>query len=151
MPKCITKEEAYSQCESEGMFLPQKEKDVGKIKSMLQIAEEDLKTIAELKQKSDRFNTAYKLSYDVLHTLTEAFLLFDRIKSANHQCLFAYLCINHPEFDFDWNFFEKVRIKRNGINYYGAGVGREEWKEICVQIEIYTSTLKRKIVQMLEE
>ena len=73
------------------MLIPQKEVDIHKIKSMLQIVEEDLKTIEELKQKSDRFNTVYKLSYDVLHTLTEAVLLFNQVKSANHQCLFASL------------------------------------------------------------
>ena len=151
MPKSITIEEAYARCESGGMFLPQKEVETRKIKSMLQIVEEDLKTIEELKQKSDRFNTVYKLSYDVLHTLTEAFLLFDKMKSANHQCLFAYLCTNHPELELNWDFFEKVRTKRNGIHYYGTSVGREEWKEIDVQITVYISTLKKRIAEMLKE
>ena len=151
MPKSQTKEEAYEKCEADGMFLPQQDTDFRKINSMLAIIEEDLKTIEELQHKNDRFNTLYKLSYDVLHILTEAFLLFDKIKSANHQCLFAYLCMQHPELELDWDFFEKVRTKRNGIHYYGSSVGRAEWKEISLQIIVYINTLHRKIREKLAE
>jgi len=150
VPKSLTVEETYDQCTAEGMLIPQKEVDIHKIKSMLQIVEEDLKTIEELKQKSDRFNTVYKLSYDVLHTLTEAVLLFNQVKSANHQCLFASLCVKHPELELDWDFFEKVRTKRNGIHYYGTSVGREGWKDINVQIAVYINTLKKKIMEQLK-
>lgn len=79
------------------MFLPQGNVDIEHVKTTLQIVEEDLKTISELRNKPDRFNTLYKLSYDVLHALTEALLIFDRVKSANHQCLFANLCTKYPE------------------------------------------------------
>ena len=149
MPKILTKEEAYNKCETEGMFIPKKEIDKDKINSMLEIIEEDLITINELKEKMDRWNTIYKLSYDVIHTLTEAFLMFDKIKSLNHQCLFAYLCIKHPELEFDWNFFEKIRTKRNGINYYGSSVAKQDYKDIEVQIFLYINTLKKTIKEKL--
>lgn len=147
MPKSLTKEEAYQKCESGGMFLPQSEIDARKIKSMLQMVEEDLKTIDELKNKNDRFNTIYKLSYDVLHTLTEAVLMFDKVKSMNHQCLFAYLCCQHPELELDWDFFEKIRTKRNGIHYYGSSIERQDWKEINVQAMVYISTLRKVVME----
>lgn len=151
MPKSMTQEEAYQKCESGGAFLPQCEVDLRKIKSMLQIVEEDLKTIDELKSKQDRFNTVYKLSYDVLHTLTEAFSMFDKVKSANHQCLFAYLCCQHSELELDWNFFEKIRTRRNGIHYYGSSIDQKDWNEIKVQAMVYINTLKRVVMERLLE
>jgi len=90
MPKYLSKEEMYSQCNAKGNFIPKKELDINKIKSMVKIAQEDLETARELKPKL-RWNTIYKLSYDALHQLTEAFILFEKIKSLNHQCLFSYL------------------------------------------------------------
>ena len=149
MPKSLTKEEAYVNCNTDGMFLPQKDIDKGKVKTMLAIVEEDLKTISELKNKTDRANTLYKLSYDVVHTLTEALLLFDKVKSLNHQCLFAHLCIKHPELELDWDFFEKIRTRRNGIHYYGASRSWQDWKEIELQAMLYIKTLKDEILKRL--
>lgn len=150
MPKERTLKEAYENCKANGIYLPQKEVDKPKIKTMLKIAEEDLETIEDLKNK-DRYNTTYKLSYDILHTLTEAFLNFDKIKSTNHQCLFTYLCIKHPELELDWNFFEKIRTKRNGIHYYGSSVVKNDWKEINLQIKLYIKTLQKAIKRKLEQ
>ena len=49
------------------------------------------------------------------------------------------------------SFFEKVRTKRNGINYYGERVSYEDWKSIEVQMKIYISTLRKEITKRLEE
>ena len=83
-------------------------------------------------KKSNQWSSAYKLHYDALHELVGAFLRFDKIKSDNHQCLFAYLCEKHLELEFNWDFFEKIRTKRNGINYYGKPVTYEDWKEVAL-------------------
>ena len=149
MPKQRDIEEVYSSCTSEGKFLPQAKIDVHKIKSMLKIVEEDLLTINDLKD-STRYNTLCKLNYDVLHTLTEALLLFDKIKSTNHQCLFTYLCTKHTELELNWNFFEQIRTKRNGINYYGTMVDKEDWKNLSLQITLYTNILKTTISNKLK-
>ena len=149
MPKSLTLKEAYNQCSSEGKYLPQKDLDTAKIETMLKIIEEDLATIQELKNKSDRWNTLYKLNYDVLHTLVEALLVFDKVKSLNHQCLFAYLCTKHSELELSFDFFEKVRTKRNGIHYYGVGVNKQDWKEMELQFSLYISLLKKEIKKRL--
>jgi hypothetical protein len=150
MPKSMTKEEVYLNCGSKGLLIPKNELDAGKIKTMLKIAEEDLKVIELLGDKEDRWNTLYKLGYDVLHLLTEAFLLFDKVISLNHQCLFSCLCVKHPELELDWKFFEKIRTKRNGIHYYGSSVNKEDWKEIKIQLFLYIKNLKDKIKKKLE-
>ncbi len=149
MPKSLTLEEAYHQCSSGGNYLPQNDMNIEKIETMLKIIDEDLATIQELKKKNNRWNTLYKLNYDVLHTLVEAFLVFDKIKSQNHQCLFAYLCTKYPELELSFDFFEKVRIKRNGIHYYGVGVNNQDWKEVELQFSLYIDLLKRDIKKRL--
>lgn len=108
MPVFRTKDEIYKRCISEGNIKQQEDKDLGKIKANLRIAEEDLESGKDILLKK-RWNSAYKIYYDVLHGLVEAYLCFDKVKSMNHQCLFAYLCVKHPELELDWNFFEKIK------------------------------------------
>lgn len=150
MPKNLTIEQAYDRCITEGNILPQDSIDINKIKSMLAIIEEYIKSSEELKIK-DSYNVHYDLNYNILHMLTETILFFDKIKSVSHQCLFATLCARHPELELDWNFFEKVRTKRNGIHYYGTAVNRQDWKDIELQTKLYIKTLyqavKEKILQ----
>lgn len=150
MPKEHTIEETYDKCTREGNIILQDRIDINKIKSMINIANDDLESVKSLlKNKELKYGSIYKLYYAVIHQLTEALLLFDKIKSYNHQCLFSYLCTKHPELDLDWNFFEKIRTKRNGVEYYGNQIEEKDWKEIKLQIELYikilTKTLENKI------
>ena len=124
MPKFKSSKEVCSECERDGLVIRLEEVDIAKIQHMLRIAQADLDVVkalvSETPKDSPSWSTLYKLQYDALHQLIDAFLRFDRIKTNNHQCLFAYLCETHPDLVLDWNFFEKVRTKRNGIQYYGT-------------------------------
>lgn len=149
MPKYLTQEEAFTKCRKGGKFIVTEGIDKEKIKSTLDIAEADIESANSVKKnlpkQSNQWNSVYKLYYDALHELTESFLRFEKIKFDNHQCLFAYLCENHPELEFSWDFFEKVRTKRNGINYYGAPVRFDDWKEVELQFNLYINRLKEEI------
>jgi uncharacterized protein (UPF0332 family) len=113
---------------------------------MIQIANDDLESAKALLQTKDpKYGSIYKLYYDVLHQFTEALLLFDKVKSQNHQCLYSYLCIKHPELDLNWDFFEKIRTKRNGVQYYGNQIIEKDWTEIQLQLELYIKTLNEEI------
>ncbi len=155
MPRYITKEEAFEKCKIEGKLIPQEEVNIEKIKSIVEIAKSDLKSAQDLKKSlskdSNQWSSVYKLSYDALHELVEACLCFDKIKSNNHQCLFAYLCEKHPELELNWDFFEKIRTKRNGINYYGTPVTEKDWKEIEIQLKLYIKILKETIERKINE
>jgi len=152
MPKYLTLKEAFKKCEIEGKFIPQKDVDIDKIKSMVEISKSDLESGKELKNLSKvQWSSVYKLYYDSLHELVDAFLSFDKIKSNNHQCLFAYLCEKNPELELDWDFFEKVRTKRNGINYYGVPVTQEDWKEVELKTTLYIKTLREAIEKRIKE
>lgn len=149
MPEYLTQEEAFLKCKKEGNFIVREDIDKAKIASTVIIADADLDSANTIKKnvdkKSSQWNTVYKLNYDALHELSEAFLRFDKIKIEKHQCLFAYLCEKHPELEFNWEFFEKVRTKRNGINYYGTPITYEDWKEVEVQFNIYIKKIKEEI------
>jgi uncharacterized protein (UPF0332 family) len=146
MPKQITLKESFDKCMCEGNILLQDKIDINKIKSMLQIANDDLESAKALLQTKDpKYGSIYKLYYDVLHQFTETLLLFDKVKSQNHQCLYSYLCIKHPELDLNWDFFEKIRTKRNGVQYYGNQIIEKDWTEIQLQLELYIKTLNEEI------
>ena len=145
---------AFTECTNAGSFIPLAKVDIDQIKSMLAVAMIDFETVKEWQNKaakeSGQWNAIYKVAYDVLHTLSEAFIVFDKIKARSHECVFAYLCEKHSELDFDWNFFEKVRITRNRSIYYGDFVSCQQWKEIELQINLYINTLKKVIEQKLK-
>ena len=155
MPKYQTQKEAFLKCKIEGRFIVIEDVDLDKIKSTLVIADGDAESGKYLKKNlekgSNLWNGVFKLYYDALHELVEAFLRFEKIKSDNHQCLFSYLCEKHPELDFSWDFFEKVRTKRNGINYYGVPVKYEDWKEVELEFQLSLKLLREAVKKMLEE
>lgn len=142
--------EAYDICLADGNIIPQDNIDEDRIRASLRIAEEDLQS-AEDSIAKKRWNSAYKMYYDVLHQLAEAFVRFDRIKIKTHLCLFAYLCEKHKNLELNWDFFEKIRTKRNGINYYGTPVNEKDWKEVALGFQLYINLLKQKIEDKLEE
>ena len=154
MPKYLTQNEAFMKCKKEGNFIVMEEIDTEKIKSTLNIADADVEAANSIKKnlpkQSNQWNSVYKLYYDALHELVESFLRFEKTKIENHQCLFAYLCEKHPELEFSWDFFEKVRTKRNGINYYGTPVNFDDWKEVELQFSLYIKRLKEEINKKLK-
>ncbi len=154
MPKYLSQQEVILKCKREGKILFIEDTDVEKIKTIMTIAQADTDSAAflakHIPKQSTQWSSVYKLYYDALHELTESFLQFDKIKIDNHQCLFAYLCEKHPECELDWDFFEKIRTKRNGVHYYGKPISFEDWKEIELQVILYIKKLREEIKKRLE-
>lgn len=150
-----TLQRTFNACSVEGSFTPLAQIDTDKIKAMLTVALIDLETLKNWQNKasknSGQWNAIYKLAYDVLHALSEAFLVFDKMKARTHECLFAHLCEKHPEQELDWKFFEKIRTKLNRSIYYGEPASYQHWTEIELQITLYINTLKKAIEQKLKE
>ncbi len=143
----------FQSCTIEGSFSPLAKIDTDQIRAMLTVALVDLKTVKEWSKKAPKaggqWNAIYKLAYDVFHTLSEALLAFDKIKARTHECVFAYLCEKHSELEFDWNFFEKIRTKRNRSIYYGEPISYEDWKTIELQLNLYINALTKSIEEKL--
>ena len=108
-----TSGEILDKCIAEGFLRKQQEYDLNLIKSIVNIAKEDMiqlrKLIAGTKQNDEGWSSIYKMAYDVIHELVDAFLRFDYVKSDNHICMFAHLCERHPELELDWQFFENTK------------------------------------------
>ena len=155
MRKDKTLQGTFTGCLAEGSFTPLAAIDTAQVRAMLNVALTDLETLTDWEKKalkeSGQWNAIYKLAYDILHALSEALLVFDRVKARTHECVFVYLCEKHAELDFDWNFFEKVRTLRNRSIYYGEPASYERWKEIKLQMIVYISTLKKAIERKLKE
>lgn len=154
MPKQKKLEEVYQECNSQGQFKNQEVVNKEKVKTMLGIANANIEAAETIKKKIDsksqQWCAVYTLYYDALRELVEALILFDRKKIFNHQCLFAYLCTEHQELELDWNFFEKIRTKRNGINYYGTPVKFDDFKEMELQLKLYIKTLEKAIREKIQ-
>lgn len=154
MPTFLSQSDAFLRCKKEAKIIIIEDIDLEKIKAILRIADGDIgagKRLREaLEKESNQWNSVYKLYYDALHELVGAFLHFEKIKSDNHQCLFAYLCEKHPELELNWDFFEKVRTKRNGINYYGISINQSDWKDVELQFTLYLNKLKEEIKKRIQ-
>ena len=136
-------------CLEDGSYIPLSKIDIEKIRTMLNIALIDLESIKDFEKTAEKdsgkWNIIYKTYYDILHQTIEAYILFDRIKAKTHECLFCYICKNHKELELDFNFFEKIRTKRNGTTYYGTIITYKDWKEIDVQVKLYINTIRKAV------
>lgn len=155
MPRKLeTQQGKYTNCEGEGSFLPVAEPDLHQIEAMLTLAESDLQAakdwIKQAPKDGPHWNAIFRLHYDILHLLLEAFVLFDALKAKTHECLFAYVCEKHRELEFSWDFLEGIRRKRNRSVYYGEPATYQQWKEIELQLNLYISMLKRVITEKLK-
>lgn len=153
MKRPETSKDVCASCEERGFLIKLEDVDAAKIKHMVSMAMADIECsnliISAGKKDSYVWSSVYKLQYDCLHQLIEALIRFDRVKSNNHQCLFAYVCEKHPELELDWAFLEKIRTKRNGIHYYGVPATWEDWKAIELQAALHIRALKKAIEKNL--
>lgn len=141
--------ETYTKCESDGIIKFKEETDIGLIESLMNSAKRAKtrikKDAGSYEKETKDYTFVFRGNYEILRTLIDAFLLFDRVKADNHQCSNAYLCTKHPGLDFDWIALESMRILRNRINYEGKSVDLEKWNKFKLQFEIYINTLIREI------
>jgi len=153
MPRYKNLEERYSSCLKDGFFQKNENVNTEKIKSLITNAQTSISSANIIKniikQKDKEWMSVYIGYYEALRIITEAFILFDKIKIANHQCLFVYLCTKHTELELNCEFFDKVRTKRHGINYYGEHICYEDWKAVELQFNLYINILKKEIEKRL--
>lgn len=142
----------YNQCVAEGKLQEAEEIDIEKAKSLLDNAELDLKSskdITPLLEKNKNFGMIWSTRYEIIRQLVQGILLFEKIKSGNHQCLYAHICVKHKEWDIDWETIETMRLLRNGVHYEGRPVSEETWKSYKLKFDVYIKTfikiLRKKV------
>lgn len=147
--------ETYNKCEAEGFIQFRKDIDKDLAKSLLNSALQGIKRLSMYNDKYEKETHNYEFlfteKYDILRKLIDAFLLFYKVRSSNHQCDNAYLCIKHEELGFDWNILETMRLVRNNVNYKGVTVNEEVWKSYKLKFDVYINTLTNEIEKRLKE
>lgn len=92
----------------------------------------------------------FNIHYDVIRELCSLLMLFEKQKISNHQGLFAFIILNFKELDFDWNFLEKIRTKRNRNKYQREDITKEFWDSIKLQLNLYINSVKKDLINKIE-
>lgn len=147
-------DKTYKLCMSTGS-IKEKSVDVELIKSLKIVAEKGLEFInsksKDIPKDSTDWTFVFRDHYESLRGLIEAYLLFEGIEADNHQCKNAYICFKHPELEFDWEFLETIRLKRNAINYRGQLLKHEDWKMLKLKFDLHINALKKEIEKKLDK
>lgn len=145
-------EKTYNVCTSTGN-IKEKIKDIELIKSLKTVSEKGIEFIKskskDIPKDSTDWTFVFRDYYESLRGLIEAYLLFDGIEADSHQCKNAYICFKHPELEFDWEFLETIRLKRNFINYRGQLLKYDDWKTLKLKFELHINALKEEIEKLL--
>ena len=147
-------ETVYESCNSEGIIKPKEFADKELIKSLLETAKQGFERLKiynfEFEKKTDNYAFVFRDYYEVLRSLVDAYLYFDKVSISNHQCSNAYICTKHKKLEFDWNTLETMRILRNSINYEGKKIDESMWKQNKFKFEIYIRTLIKAVEEKVK-
>jgi len=144
-------QDVFNACLEDGIIRKKDHIDIELIKSLLDSAVKELECAKEIDKKVKYHFILFNNRYDILRKLISAFILFDKIKIENHQCINAYLCSRHPGLEIDWKILETIRIIRNKINYEGKKIDKSSWNLHKLQFDIYivlfVNEVKKKIAE----
>src|SRR3989338_795778 len=104
------------------------------LKSLLKTSENKIISAELLVLNDATANSKISLAYDSLRELLEALALKNGFKIYNHECYTAFLKEILKE-SLLGDDFDEMRKLRNGINYYGEKVNKEECEKIIKQIK----------------
>ena len=88
--------------------------------------------------------------YEALREICEAICAKDGFKVYSHEAFTFFLKENLHE-DRIAESFDRLRKLRNGVNYYGEGVNREEAKAASEEVKKIILELKQKYLSDLEQ
>jgi len=154
MQKFNTCKECYDSCLANGMFEKRASINIQRIRSLVEnaqtsISQADILSKA-IKEEAREWMGVYIDYYEALRIYAEALLLFEKTTIANHQCLFAYICQNHPALNLSWDLLEEIRKKRNGVHYYGEHITYDDWKRVETNVKLHISILKQELNKNLK-
>ena len=133
----------YNQCVVQGSLQEPEEIDFERAKSLLDIVGQDIDTLKEimpLMEKKNNYSIIWSNKYEIIRKLVQGILILEKIRSVNYQCLYAYICKKHKEWDIDWKTIETMRLLRNGVHYEGRPISAQTWKEYKLKFNIYIQT-----------
>lgn len=121
-------------------FVKDIHQDSNKIKSIRKIAEEKIRSANYLPK--DHFISKITLLYDALREFLEAKALEQGYKIYNHECYTAFLKEILKKSN-EGIMFDELRLIRNGINYYGREINKEESTFIILNLKKLIEQFKK--------
>ena len=148
MPREKTLEGIYDTCLSDGLVRSVADANPLKICALMENARTHINSAGiferALADAALEWMDVYTLHYEALRLYAQALLLLIRLDAPNHQCLFASLCMHYPHLELEWEFFERIRIRRNGAHYHGERISRADWQGIAFQMGLYIEALRKE-------
>lgn len=145
-----TAKEVFEESAEKGLY-EEANLDKDEAEKILKLTIEDYRYGAGLKTGNNQnWRVIFNIHYDVLRELCSLLMRFKRQKTSNHQAMFAFVFLNFPELDLNWEFFETVRKTRNQNKYLGIDISREMWKRIEFQMDFYISVISKEIENKLK-
>jgi hypothetical protein len=144
---------AYAKCVDTGSLRNSNEVDIEKARTLLENAELDIDSLNDavtLFENKNNFGFLWANHYEIVRQLVAGILLFEKIISDNHKCLYAHICTKHKEWDIDWQTIETMRLLRNGVHYEGRPVSAEIWKEYKLKFTVYIRTFIKILAEKLK-
>ena len=112
---------------------------------LMKHAEKTLKILEEIKLDNDNCSVFFTNYYDALLELLHAIMYHNGYKVKNHYCLGYYLRDNMKDFE-SFRVFDRARIVRNSVIYYGERFDKEIFDEVIGQIKLTFAKLKKSII-----
>lgn len=151
MPKERTPQDVYASLSADGLY-EEAGYDKDEITKIIKMTLQDFDYGKTLRMMPNpNWRVIFNIHYDVVRELCDVLLRFKRIKTGNHQGVFAFVIINFPDLELDWIFLGMIRTIRNNNKYRGIDITQESWKTIELQFDLYVKTLKDGITRMMLE
>jgi len=117
--------------------------DINMIKSLIKTSDDGLEFFKNYVPDDKNSCTLFKNYYDFLREICEAVAISKEYKIYQHEAITLFLreVLNEDNISFK---FDKFRILRNGIHYYGKTIPKEETSKTISDIKIIIKTLKSK-------
>tara|TARA_Y100000310_G_C20299585_1_gene631111 strand:- start:46 stop:471 length:426 start_codon:yes stop_codon:yes gene_type:complete len=120
--------------------------DKNLIKSLIEIAEGGLKFFKDKEINEENAGIILKNYYDSLREICEAVAILKEYKIYQHEAITLFLkdILKEEEISFKFNRF---RILRNSIHYYGKTISKKETLKAISDIKSIIKTLKFKYLK----
>ncbi len=117
--------------------------DKNLILSLIKTSNEGLNFFKDIKVNENNSSTLFKNYYDVLREICEALALSRGYKIYQHEAITSFLKTILREDKISYKF-DRFRILRNGIHYYGKTILKEETERSINEIKEIINLIKRK-------
>ena len=119
--------------------------DISLSKSMVNMSLNHSKTAKSIKLDDTTCSTVFTLYYEALREICEAICSLEGYKVYSHEA-FTYFLKDYLNEEHISNKFDRLRLNRNRINYYGKTVSLNESKSMIKTAVEIIKLLKEKYI-----